>query len=94
MALSLLRLLLFSAAVLGQLPRPAAQCPGYRATNILQGDSYLTADLILIGNCSSHGQDVANLRLLVEHQTGKAIDLWFPGVTDSFFFRQTPAYTF
>jgi hypothetical protein len=71
MAFTLFLQFLFAASALGQLPRPAAQCPGYRATNIVQGDSYLTADLLLMGNCSSHSKDVENLRLLVEYQTGK-----------------------
>jgi alpha-glucosidase len=61
-------LLLFASAVLGQTP--ATQCPGYRATNVLQGDSYLVADLTLIGNCSAYSTDINNLRLLVEYQTG------------------------
>ncbi|KAK4150243.1 glycosyl hydrolases family 31-domain-containing protein [Chaetomidium leptoderma] len=69
MAFSVFLLLLSAVAVLGQIPRLAAQCPGYRATNIVQGDSSLVADLILIGNCSLHSKDVEKLRLLVEYQT-------------------------
>ncbi len=72
MALTVLSLLLLAVPVLTQIPQPAAQCPGYRATNILRGNSYLVADLVLIGNCSSHSKDVESLRLLVEYQTGKA----------------------
>jgi alpha-glucosidase len=72
MAFTLFLQFLFAASALGQISRPAAQCPGYRATNIVQGDSYLAADLVLIGNCSSHSRDIENLRLLVEYQTGKA----------------------
>lgn len=67
-----LLLLLLAGAVLAQVPRPAAECPGYRATNILQGDCYVVADLILIGNCSLHSKDLERLRLTVEYQTGKA----------------------
>ena len=69
---SVVSLLLLAVPVLTQIPQPAAQCPGYRATNVLRGNSYLIADLVLIGNCSSHSKDVENLRLLVEYQTGKA----------------------
>ncbi|KAL2136854.1 hypothetical protein VTI74DRAFT_580 [Chaetomium olivicolor] len=69
MAFPLLLLAVLAAAVLAQIPQPAAQCPGYRAANVLQGDSYLIADLILIGNCSSYSKDVEHLRLLVEYQT-------------------------
>ncbi len=78
MAASLTRLWLLAAPVLAQLQRPATQCPGYRATNVLQGSSYLIADLVLIGNCSSHSKDVEKLRLLVEYQTGKASQLPVP----------------
>jgi alpha-glucosidase len=78
MAFAFLRLWFLAVPVLAQLPRPAAQCPGYRATNVLQGSSYLVADLVLIGNCSSHSQDVEHLRLRVEYQTGKADHLHVP----------------
>ncbi|KAH6847769.1 glycosyl hydrolases family 31-domain-containing protein [Chaetomium sp. MPI-CAGE-AT-0009] len=69
MALLTFPLLFFAAAVFGQIPRPAAQCSGYRATNIHQDLSYLTADLVLIDNCGLHSKDVQNLRLLVEYET-------------------------
>ncbi|KAK3293107.1 glycosyl hydrolases family 31-domain-containing protein [Chaetomium fimeti] len=62
-------LLLFAAAVLGHIPRPAAHCPGYRATNIHQNPSYATADLVLIDNCSLYSKDIQSLRLLVEYET-------------------------
>lgn len=71
MAFGFLLLLLLAGAVQAQLSRPAAQCPGYRAMNVVHGDSYLTADLTLIGNCSSHSSDIHNLRLSVEYQTGR-----------------------
>lgn len=71
MALFLILLLLFATTILAQIPRPAAQCSGYRATNIHEDLSYMTADLILIDNCSLHSKDIQNLRLLVEYQTGK-----------------------
>ena len=72
MACTVLSLLLLAVPVLTQIPQPTVQCPGYRATNILRGNSYLVADLVLIGNCSSYSKDVEKLRLLVEYQTGKA----------------------
>jgi alpha-glucosidase len=74
MASSFILLLLCAGAVLGQIPRPAANCPGYRATNVQQHDSYLLADLVLIGSCNLHSNDVQNLRLLVEYQTGEQND--------------------
>lgn len=71
MALFFVLLLLFAATAFGQLPRPAAQCSGYRAVNIHENVSYVTADLVLIDNCTLHSKDIQNLRLLVEYQTGK-----------------------
>lgn len=70
MALFFVPLLLSAATVFAQIPRPAAQCSGYRATNIHEDVSYVTADLVLIGNCTLHSKDIQSLRLLVEYQTG------------------------
>ncbi|KAJ7352477.1 glycosyl hydrolases family 31-domain-containing protein [Mycena albidolilacea] len=45
-------------------------CSGYKATNVIQGDSYLQADLTLAGTaCNVFGDDLPRLRLLVEYQT-------------------------
>ncbi|KAJ6537657.1 glycosyl hydrolases family 31-domain-containing protein [Mycena capillaripes] len=45
-------------------------CPGYQATNIIQGPSFLQADLTLAGTaCNGFGVDLPNLKLLVEYQT-------------------------
>ncbi|KAK1757123.1 glycosyl hydrolases family 31-domain-containing protein [Echria macrotheca] len=49
-------------------PRSSA-CPGYVATDVTQGDSYLTASLTLAGACNLYSKDISNLRLLVEYQT-------------------------
>jgi alpha-glucosidase len=46
-------------------------CPGYKASNVVKGDSYLTADLQLAGTaCNVYGDDIEHLKLLVEYQTG------------------------
>jgi alpha-glucosidase len=66
---SLLSALLVASAR-AQITQQAEGCPGYRASNVVQGDSYLVADLVLIGNCSTYSQDVTHLKLLVEYQTG------------------------
>ena len=71
MAFGFLLFALLTGAALAQFSRPAAQCPGYRAINVVRSDSYLTANLTLIGNCSSHGSDIQDLRLLVEYQTSR-----------------------
>ncbi|KAI1867510.1 hypothetical protein JX265_007312 [Neoarthrinium moseri] len=48
----------------------AASCPGYRASNIVKTTGVLAADLTLSGNaCNVYGQDIIDLRLLVEYQT-------------------------
>jgi hypothetical protein len=47
-------------------------CPGYAASNIVKTDSSLTADLTLAGTaCNIYSDDLQDLKLLVEYQTGK-----------------------
>ena len=47
-------------------------CPGYAATNIKQNGSTLTATLSLVGDaCNIYGDDIKDLQLLVEYQSGK-----------------------
>lgn len=47
-------------------------CPGYSASNVVKTDSTLTADLTLAGNpCNVYSDDIKNLKLEVEYQTGK-----------------------
>lgn len=47
-------------------------CPGYRAADVTQSSSGLTANLYLAGSaCNVFGQDLPNLTLTVEYQTGK-----------------------
>lgn len=51
-------------------------CPGYKATNIQDTGSKLTADLALAGPaCNAYGTDLDDLRLVVEYQTGKTASL-------------------
>lgn len=46
-------------------------CPGYTASNVKKTDSGITADLKLSGpECNVHGQDLHDLKFLVEYQTG------------------------
>jgi len=50
-------------------------CPGYTASNIVTTSGSLTADLNLAGNaCNTYGQDIDNLKLRVEYETGKKIE--------------------
>ncbi|KAK3317301.1 glycoside hydrolase family 31 protein [Cercophora scortea] len=67
--LRVLTLLVLGATTASVLAAPVTPCAGYQATNVLQGDSYLVADLALASNCSLYSQDIPNLRLLVEYQT-------------------------
>jgi alpha-glucosidase len=47
-------------------------CPGYKASNVAKTGSGLTADLKLAGDpCDAFGEDIPDLKLLVEHQTGE-----------------------
>lgn len=47
-------------------------CPGYEASNVVKTDSSLTADLTLAGAaCNAYSDDLTNLKLVVEYQTGK-----------------------
>ena len=46
-------------------------CPGYKATNINDDGSTLTADLSLAGQaCNVFGTDIKELRLQVTYETG------------------------
>jgi alpha-glucosidase len=47
-------------------------CPGYTASNVVQTDSSLTADLTLAGTaCNQFGNDLHDLKLVVEYQTSE-----------------------
>lgn len=47
-------------------------CPGYKASNVKQTTSGLTADLKLAGEpCNAYGEDLEDLVLSVEYQTGE-----------------------
>jgi alpha-glucosidase len=46
-------------------------CPGYSASNVQNDGSRVTADLALAGEaCNVYGEDLTDLRLEVEYQTG------------------------
>ncbi|KAK0713384.1 glycosyl hydrolases family 31-domain-containing protein [Lasiosphaeria miniovina] len=62
-------LLILATTAWARALAPRAPCQGYQAANVLLSDSYLVADLALIGNCSQYSPDITNLRLLVEYQT-------------------------
>jgi hypothetical protein len=50
---------------------PLDACPGYAASNVRNNGASITADLTLAGTpCNVYGQDLINLRLLVEYQDG------------------------
>ncbi|KAF2740225.1 alpha-glucosidase b [Polyplosphaeria fusca] len=54
--------------------RRADACPGYRASNVKQTDGGITADLTLAGSeCNVYGQDLHDLKLLVEYQTDSRV---------------------
>ncbi|KAF2264685.1 hypothetical protein CC78DRAFT_463134 [Lojkania enalia] len=51
-----------------------SNCPGYEASNIVETDSSLTADLKLAGaSCNIYSEDIKDLKLLVEYQTNERL---------------------
>ena len=50
-------------------------CPGYTASNVQDNGSRVTANLVLAGTaCNIYGDDLTDLTLEVEYQTGKLTD--------------------
>lgn len=67
-------------------------CPGYQASNIVNTDHGLTADLKLAGDaCDLYGDDLTDLKLLVEYQTGKLSDYSTHYSANTVAIRLTPA---
>ncbi|KAI0458204.1 hypothetical protein F5B21DRAFT_44316 [Xylaria acuta] len=59
------------ASASGALSASIDDCPGYTASNVVESDGKLTADLTLAGTaCNIYGTDLTDLKLLVEYQTG------------------------
>lgn len=51
-------------------------CPGYTASNVQDDGGRVTADLALAGTaCNVYGDDLTNLKLEVEYQTGMLLFL-------------------
>lgn len=62
---------LVGASVL-QTRSDTAACPGYKALNVKERGASLTADLVLNGPpCNVYGEDLQDLKLLVEYQTSE-----------------------
>jgi alpha-glucosidase len=68
---------LFGAAALASsdlVTRQAGEldaCPGYAASNVVDEGGRVTADLALAGTaCNVYGDDLTDLKLEVEYQTG------------------------
>lgn len=71
MAPLILKWLLAASAVLAA---HVHDCPGYKVTNVIKGESFLITDLKLAGKpCNIYGTDIENLQLLVEYQTGSSL---------------------
>ena len=57
--------------VAAALAQGVDRCPGYIASNVQHSNNNITADLTLRGNaCNAYGDDIKDLKLLVEYQTG------------------------
>jgi len=49
--------------------RDSSQCPGYKASNVVQASNTLTADLNLAGPaCNVYGTDLTDLKLFVQYE--------------------------
>jgi alpha-glucosidase len=47
-------------------------CPGYRASNVQERSTGLTADLTLAGEpCNTYGRDIEILKLRVDYEMGE-----------------------
>ncbi|KAJ6164780.1 alpha-glucosidase [Penicillium chermesinum] len=71
-----MRLLWLGAALRAAsvLAQGISSCPGYIASNVQDSSSSITADLTLAGNpCNAYGDDIKDLKLLVEYQTGSRL---------------------
>lgn len=69
------RLVKGAAVSTGPVVRQAttADCPGYRASNVVETETGLTADLTLAGAaCNVYGRDLENLKLSVNYDNGMA----------------------
>ncbi|KAI0838675.1 glycosyl hydrolases family 31-domain-containing protein [Hypoxylon sp. FL0890] len=65
-------LILRLALTVGAHAASIEDCPGYIASNVVDGDGTLTADLTLAGDaCHIYSTDLPDLKLLVEYQTVK-----------------------
>lgn len=65
------------AAVIKRQDAPIDSCPGYAASNVVIGDSSLTADLKLAGDaCNVYGDDLADLKLEVEYQSSMQLSTY------------------
>lgn len=49
-------------------------CPGYIASNVVTTDNSISAALTLNGEaCDVYGEDIVDLRLVVEYQSGAVV---------------------
>jgi len=56
-------------------PDPQA-CPGYKASNVVNGTKGFTADLTIAGaNCQAYGNDIADLTLEVSYQAKSRLNV-------------------
>ena len=72
--MNFIRALVFVSSAGAAFALAVEDCPGYVATNVVTTDNSITADLTLNGQaCNVYGEDIADLRLLVEYQSGKLL---------------------
>jgi hypothetical protein len=62
-----------SGAALSRRQATRDSCPGYSASGVIQTATGLTADLTLAGAaCNVYGNDIQNLKLTVNYDSGKS----------------------
>lgn len=60
-----------ATSLVGRQSTSVESCPGYTASNVQNDGGRITADLALAGTaCNVYGDDLTDLRLEVEYQTG------------------------
>ena len=80
-------------------PKPQDECPGYKASNVVEINHGLTADLTLGGtNCNVFGTDIVDLSLTVSYQARERLNInirpKYIGPANSSWFILDPAEDF
>ena len=79
-----------AGALVQRQSTPLDDCPGYTASNVQNDGSRVTADLSLAGTaCNAYSEDLFDLKLEVEYQTGTSLALSTCGQDAKFLQQRT-----